>query len=111
MVNRRQIVPPEFTGRIAPTRLKGINRQDVFASRRALWRAAPVVTSWRENKGQRMISTRDWRALGGRERGNRNSRRDKDLRQTTRQNAHQCSGAEASLFALKPRGPQSGRST
>lgn len=29
-VNRRQIVPPELTGRIAPTRLEGINLRGVF---------------------------------------------------------------------------------
>jgi hypothetical protein len=28
--NRRQIVPPELTGRIAPTRLEGINLRGVF---------------------------------------------------------------------------------
>jgi Tn3 transposase DDE domain len=28
--NRRQIVPPELTGRISPTRLEGINLRGVF---------------------------------------------------------------------------------
>jgi Tn3 transposase DDE domain len=28
--NRRQVVPPELIGRIAPTRLEGINLRDIF---------------------------------------------------------------------------------
>ena len=48
--NRRQIVPPELMGRIAPTRLEGINLRGVFPFRpliRPLAWTLTLVTSGR----------------------------------------------------------------
>ena len=45
--NRRQIVSPEWLGRIAPTRLEGINLQPVagFVAHRTRLEAAPMLDS------------------------------------------------------------------
>jgi hypothetical protein len=56
--NRRQIVPPELTGRIAPTRLEGINlRGRLPLPAGALRRPDPAVTNCSENECWRLKST------------------------------------------------------
>jgi hypothetical protein len=56
--NRRQVIPQELIGRIAPRRLEGINLRGVF--RCPIERYADQllpVTNWSENKRRRLKST------------------------------------------------------
>jgi len=55
--NRREVIPAELIGRIAPTRLEGINLRGIFRfPDRALRRINPTVTTCSEDKRRRLIS-------------------------------------------------------
>jgi hypothetical protein len=86
-VNRRQIVPPELMGRIAPTRLEGI------------------ITKCRQNKGQWLKSAAERCTLRGYSRCSRKFCSDKHLRAPAARNPRQCWSVDASLFAQKSNRP------
>jgi hypothetical protein len=100
--NRRQIVPRELIGRVAPTRLEGIDLRGVFRF--------PVerVTKCSQNKGKWLKSTSEWCAFQGCSRGSRKLCGDKHLRASPARNPRQCSSVNASVFAPKSNRPPSG---
>jgi hypothetical protein len=78
--NRRQIVPPELTGRIAPTRLEGINLRGVF--RFPLERYAGQILPSKLQRKRVLAAEIDHanRPSATDRETNRNSKRDKHLR-------------------------------
>ena len=83
--NRRQIVPPELTGRIAPTRLEGMNLRGVF--RFPLERLRGGRSCRHKLQRKRALAgeiDRANRPSAAVQRTNRNSSRDKHLRASSK---------------------------